>query len=125
VDDVRGLGDVAGPELAGVLLDRDHPEIFAEPPIELFGVDVDGHRPASRRAGAGSRRKPPSTPDVEGHEAADVDAEPVEGLFELEPAAADEGERARDLERGFGVDELAGLRDGPAAPVTSPAMIRA
>ena len=47
--------------------------------------------------------------------AGDIDAEPVEGLLELESAAADEGERTGDLEGGFGVHELAGLADRPAA----------
>ena len=38
-----------------------------------------------------------------------------EGLFELEPAAADEREGTRDFERRLRVDELAGLPDGAAA----------
>ena len=94
-------------------LEHGHARVVAEPLVQLPVADVerDHARGAALEEDVGEaagRRA-----DVEAVEPGRVDAERVERVRELVPAARDVRRRALDLERDRLVDLLAGLRRGP------------
>ena len=88
---------------------RGDPWIAAKPVNELVGADVEGKH-APRAPLEQAIRKPAGRgAHVQTYQPRDVDAEGVQGAFELQSAAADEAGLFLDLDRGLRVDFFTGF----------------
>ena len=96
-------------------LERRHPLVLAQRPVELSAADVDRGDPGGAALEQAVGEAAGRGADVEAVEAADVDPEGVEGGVELEPAAGDESAALLDLDPLVGGDQLPRLRRPLAA----------
>ena len=121
----RREGQVGGLELAGVEpLDHVDPRVLAQPPVELAVGDVERDHPGGAALQQAVGEAAGRGADVEAVEPGDVDAERVERVVELEPAARDEARPLVDDQgRASGSTSWLGRSaTGPSSPTrTSPA----
>ena len=101
----RQLGGV---EVAGVAaLDHLDPRVVAQAPVELAAGDVERDHPRRAALEQAVGEAAGRSADVEAVAARRVDAERVERVRELDPAARDEGRRLGEQQLGVLGDQLA------------------